>query len=196
MQRSFSELEYAAKKKVTRRDRFLSQINAVTPWAELVSALAPQYPKSDQRGRLPIGLERMLRMYVVQQCFGFSDEGIEDAVYDKQNAQRFAKQQGISEEEAEKRLSQQANRQIQAGAAALEDSTAREFLKQAGRQLLPADPASPGLGVGYLFFATLEQKNNSLMYVDSLILYADFFRKNDIRIPSTQQIVAAATKAH
>jgi len=47
MQRSFSELEYAAKKKVTRRDRFLSQIDAVTPWAELVSALAPHYPKSD-----------------------------------------------------------------------------------------------------------------------------------------------------
>jgi len=47
MQRSFSELEYAAKKKVTRRDRFLSQIDAVTPWAELVSALAPHYPKRE-----------------------------------------------------------------------------------------------------------------------------------------------------
>lgn len=89
MQRSFSELEYAAKKKVTRRDRFLSQIDAVTPWADLVSALAPHYPKSDQRGRPPIGLERMLRMYVVQQCFGLSDEGIEDAVYDSQAIRRF-----------------------------------------------------------------------------------------------------------
>lgn len=89
MQRSFSELEYAAKKKVTRRDRFLSQIDAVTPWAELVSALAPHYPKSDQRGRPPIGLERMLRMYVVQQCFGLSDEGIEDAIYDSQAIRRF-----------------------------------------------------------------------------------------------------------
>lgn len=89
MQRSFSELEYATKKKVTRRDRFLSQIDAVTPWAELVSALAPHYPKRDQRGRPPIGLERMLRMYVVQQCFGLSDEGIEDAVYDSQAIRRF-----------------------------------------------------------------------------------------------------------
>jgi IS5 family transposase len=89
MQRSFSELEYATKKKVTRRDRFLSQIDAVTPWAELVSALASHYPKRDQRGRPPIGLERMLRMYVVQQCFGLSDEGIEDAVYDSQAIRRF-----------------------------------------------------------------------------------------------------------
>ena len=89
MQRSFSELEYTTKKKVTRRDRFLSQIDAVTPWALLVSALAPHYPKSDQRGRPPIGLERMLRMYVVQQCFGLSDEGIEDAVYDSQAIRRF-----------------------------------------------------------------------------------------------------------
>jgi hypothetical protein len=112
----------------------------------------------------------------------------------KQNAQRFAKQQGISEEEAEKRLSQQANRQAQAGAAAPEDSSARDFLKQAGRQLLPADPATPELGLGYLFFATPEQKNNPLMYVDSLIVYADFYRKNDIRIPSAQQIAAAAAK--
>ncbi len=84
MQRSFSELEYAAKKKVTRRDRFLAEIDAVTPWAALVSALISHYPKSDKRGRPPIGLERMLRMYVVQQCFGLSDEGIEDAFYDSQ----------------------------------------------------------------------------------------------------------------
>ena len=82
MQRSFSELEYATKKKVTRRDRILSQIDVVTPWAELVSTLAPHYPKSDQRGGPPIDLKRILRMYVVQRCFGLSDEGIEDAIYD------------------------------------------------------------------------------------------------------------------
>jgi len=111
-----------------------------------------------------------------------------------QNAQRFAKQQGISEEEAEKRLSDQAYRQVQAGVATPEDSSARDFLKQAGRQMLPADPATPGLGLGYMFFTTPEQKNNPLMYVDSLIVYADFYRKNDIKIPSAQQIATAAAK--
>jgi IS5 family transposase len=67
----------------------LSQIDVVTPWAALVSALAPHYPKSDQRDRPPVGLERMLRMYVMQQCFGLSEEGIEDAIYDSQAIRRF-----------------------------------------------------------------------------------------------------------
>jgi len=89
MQSSFSELEYASKKRLTRRDRFLAQIEAVTPWSSLVSALEPFYPKGDGRGRPPIGLPRMLRMYVAQQCFGLSDEGIEDAIYDSQAIRRF-----------------------------------------------------------------------------------------------------------
>ena len=89
MQSSFSELEYAAKKKVTRRDRFLAEIEAITPWAELDRTIAPFYPSNGGRGRPPIGLARMLRMYVAQQCFGLSDEGIEDALYDSQAIRRF-----------------------------------------------------------------------------------------------------------
>lgn len=88
MQASFSELEYAAKKKVTRRDRFLGEMDAVTPWSALVQ-IEPFYPKGTGRGRPPIGVERMLRMYVVQQCFGLSDEGIEDALYDSQAIRGF-----------------------------------------------------------------------------------------------------------
>ncbi|WP_019591981.1 IS5 family transposase [Thioalkalivibrio sp. ALE20] len=87
-QRSFSDLEYSAKRKQTRRDRFLGEIDAITPWAALVEAIEPHYPKG-KRGRPPIGLERMLRMYVAQQCFNLSDEGIEDAVYDSQAIRRF-----------------------------------------------------------------------------------------------------------
>ena len=82
METSFSELEYATTKKANRRDRFLSQIDAATTWAALVSALESYYPKSNKGGRPPIGLERMLGMVVVQQCFGLSDEGIEDAIYE------------------------------------------------------------------------------------------------------------------
>ena len=88
-QASFSDLEYAAKKKVTRRDRFLGEIEAVTPWAALMAEIEPYYPKGDGRGRPPIGLERMLRMYIAQQCFGLSDEGTEDALYDSQAIRRF-----------------------------------------------------------------------------------------------------------
>jgi IS5 family transposase len=89
MQSSFSEFEYQHKKKQTRRDRFLSQIELLTPWESIVTALAPHYPSADGRGRPPIGLERMLRMYVAQQCFGLSDEGIEDAIYDSQAIRQF-----------------------------------------------------------------------------------------------------------
>lgn len=86
---SFSELEYATKKKQTRRDRFLAEIEAVTPWSELERKVALFYPNSVGRGRPPIGLSRMMRMYVAQQCFGLSDEGIEDALYDSQAIRRF-----------------------------------------------------------------------------------------------------------
>ena len=89
MQASFSDLEYAAKKKVTRRDRFLGEINAVTPWSALVAEIQPFYPKGEGRGRPPVGVERMLRMYIAQQCFGLSDEGIEDAIYDSQAIRGF-----------------------------------------------------------------------------------------------------------
>ena len=72
MQTSFSELECAAKKKLTRRDRFLANIEAVKPSVEM----SPYHPKGEGRGSAPIGLHRMLSMYIAQQCFGLSDEGI------------------------------------------------------------------------------------------------------------------------
>jgi IS5 family transposase len=89
MQRSFSDLEYAAKKKLTRRDRFLAEIDSATPWGKLHKLIEPHYPKLSGPGRPPIGLARMLRMYVAQQCFGLSDEGIEDAIYDSQAIRGF-----------------------------------------------------------------------------------------------------------
>jgi IS5 family transposase len=89
MQTRFSDLEYAGKKKQTRRERFLAQLEAVTPWADLEAALAPFYPAGKGPGRPPLGLMRMLRMYVAQQCFGLSDEGIEDALYDSHAIRRF-----------------------------------------------------------------------------------------------------------
>ena len=82
-QGSFSEAEYGAKKKQTRRDKFLAEMERVVPWARLVERLRPFYPKGD-RGRPPIGLERMLRLYFLQQWYGLADEALEDALYDSQ----------------------------------------------------------------------------------------------------------------
>jgi IS5 family transposase len=88
-QRSFAEMEFEGKRKVTRRERFLGAIEAVTPWAELAEQIEPFYPKGGGRGRPPIGLQRMLRMTIAQQCFGLSDEGTEDALYDSQALRQF-----------------------------------------------------------------------------------------------------------
>lgn len=88
-QLSFSQLELDGKKRVTRRQRFLSEINRIVPWASLVEVLQPYYPKENVRGRPPRGLEKMLRMYIAQQCLGLSDEGIEDAVYESVSVRQF-----------------------------------------------------------------------------------------------------------
>lgn len=65
----------------TRRAEFLSQRNEVVPWAELVALIEPHYPKPGN-GRPPVGLERMLWIYFLQQWFDLSDPAVEDALYD------------------------------------------------------------------------------------------------------------------
>jgi transposase, IS5 family len=86
---SFSQVEYAGKKKQTRRDKFLTEMAQVVPWARLVARLQPLYPKGE-RGRPPIGLERMLRIYFLQQWYALADEALEDALYDSQALRNFA----------------------------------------------------------------------------------------------------------
>jgi IS5 family transposase len=89
LQGSFSQAEYAGKKKQTRRDKFLAEMEAVVPWARLVERLRPFYPKGE-RGRPPIGLERMLRIHFLQQWYGLADGAMEDALYDSQALRGFA----------------------------------------------------------------------------------------------------------
>jgi IS5 family transposase len=85
---SFAQAEFAAKKKVTRRERFLAEMEQVVPWAALLALLQPHY-YAGRRGRPPIGLERMLRMYFVQQWYHLADEALEDALYDSQALRAF-----------------------------------------------------------------------------------------------------------
>ena len=89
LQGSFSQAEYAGKKKQTRRDKFLAEMEQVVPWARLVERLRPLYPKGE-RGRPPIGLERMLRIHFLQQWYGLADGAMEDALYDSQALRGFA----------------------------------------------------------------------------------------------------------
>ena len=85
---SFSSAEHEGKKRVTRREKFLGEMEQVVPWSRLLGALEPYYPKGT-RGRPPIGLERMLRLYFVQQWYALSDEGLEDAVSDSAAIRQF-----------------------------------------------------------------------------------------------------------
>jgi IS5 family transposase len=88
-QTSFASAEFRHKKKTTRREKFLADMQRVVPWARLLAAVEPNYPSSGRRGRPPVGLERMLRMYFVQQWYGLADEALEDAVYDSQALRDF-----------------------------------------------------------------------------------------------------------
>ena len=61
-------------RKPTRREIFLAEMDRIVPWAQMVALIEPRYPKAGN-GRRPVGVERMLRMYFLQQWFGFSDPG-------------------------------------------------------------------------------------------------------------------------
>lgn len=89
-QPSFAAAEFAAKKKITRRETFLARMEEVIPWTQLLAVIEPFYPQG-QRGRPPIGLERMLRVYFLQQWYALADEALEDALYDSHALQRFAR---------------------------------------------------------------------------------------------------------
>ena len=89
-QPSFAQAEFAAKKKTTRREKFLARMETLIPWPQLLAVIEPFYPKGE-RGRPPVGLERMLRVYFLQQWYGLADEALEDALYDSQALQGFAR---------------------------------------------------------------------------------------------------------
>lgn len=89
-QQTFASVAWSQKGKVTRRERFLAEMDAVVPWAELLQVIAPHYPKAG-KGRQPLGLEKMLRIYFVQQWFNLSDPQAEDSLYDSESIRRFVR---------------------------------------------------------------------------------------------------------
>ena len=75
--------------KTTRRGAFLAEMERVVPWQQLCALIEPVYPKPG-RGRPPVGLERMLRIYFLQLWFNLSDPGVEEALYDSAAMRQFA----------------------------------------------------------------------------------------------------------
>jgi IS5 family transposase len=88
-QSTFADLEYDVKKKRTRREMFLAEMNQVVPWARWLALIEPHYPKAGL-GRRPMPLERMLRIYLLQQWFNLSDPAMEEMLIDSESMRRFA----------------------------------------------------------------------------------------------------------
>jgi IS5 family transposase len=88
-QQSFASLAYDNKKKKTRREIFLQEMDKVIPWKLLSKPIKKHYPK-DGNGRRPYPLETMLRIYFMQQWYQLSDPAMEDSLYDIESVRRFA----------------------------------------------------------------------------------------------------------
>jgi len=86
---SFSDLEYAVKKKTTRKEKFLAEMDDILPWKELLGVIRRYYPRRGN-GRPPVELESMLRIYFMQQWYGLSDPAMEDSLYDITSMRLFA----------------------------------------------------------------------------------------------------------
>ena len=91
---SFSDAEFNSKARVTRRERFLDDMSRVVPFERLQALIEPHYAvkskgNGNKGGRPARGVALMLRMYFLQQWFGLSDEGLEDAIYDSQAMRGF-----------------------------------------------------------------------------------------------------------
>src|SRR5256885_15844358 len=86
-QGTFAGVDWSQKGKVTRREQFLTEMDRVIPWEPLCALIAPHYPKAG-KGRQPLGLEKMLRIYFLQQWFNLSDPQAEDAIYDSESMRR------------------------------------------------------------------------------------------------------------
>lgn len=97
MQLSFGDAEYNGKRKQTRREIFLAEMDQVVPWKALLALIEPHYPKPGHPGRPAYRLETMLRIDFLQQWYALSDPAMEEALYDTASMRRFAQLSGLDE---------------------------------------------------------------------------------------------------
>ena len=88
-QTTFASMAWQSKGKITRRERFLAEMDAVIPWSRLLSLIEPHYPKAGN-GTQPKPMAQMLRIYFMQNWFNLSDPQAEDSLYDIESMRRFA----------------------------------------------------------------------------------------------------------
>ncbi len=88
---TFSDLDHTFKRKTTKKERFLAEMEQVVPFDRLLAVIEPHYPKTGEKGgRPPKPLGMMLRVHLMQNWFGYSDPGMEEALYDIAALRLFA----------------------------------------------------------------------------------------------------------
>jgi IS5 family transposase len=89
-QMSFGDAEYRGKRKQTRREKFLAEMEQVVPWDSLLALIEPFYPVAG-RGRHPYPIATMLRVHLMQNWFSLSDPAMEEALYEIASMRQFAR---------------------------------------------------------------------------------------------------------
>lgn len=87
-QQTFASLNYHHKKVITKREKFLQQMDEIVPWAQLLEVIKPHYPNA-HKGRKATSLNTLLRIYFLQQWYNLSDPGAEESLYDMESMRRF-----------------------------------------------------------------------------------------------------------
>ncbi|AQU45911.1 transposase [Xanthomonas oryzae pv. oryzae] len=95
MQLTFGDAEGLGKRKQTRREIFLAEMERIVPWKRLLALIEPHYPVSGRPGRQPYALATMLRIHLLQQWYALSDPAMEEALHEIPTLRRFAQLGGL-----------------------------------------------------------------------------------------------------
>ncbi len=142
---SFTDIEYSMRKQIGTREEFLNKLETVIDWEELTGIVKPFYPQGD-RGRPVKPLDVMIRMYLVQNWFGFSAAGTEGAVYDSYAFRKFIGVSFLEEQVPDSNTLCRFRRLLKKNG--LEEqifATVDLALKKAGMKLTPGSAVEPRL---------------------------------------------------
>jgi IS5 family transposase len=87
-QKTMVSTDFERYRKTTHRAQFLVQMHQVVPWAVLCELIEP-HCREGLKSPPSMGVEKMLRVYFLQQWFNLSDVAAEEALYDSVAMREF-----------------------------------------------------------------------------------------------------------